>query len=171
MAVLLRRTRGVTLLVTARKPLGVQDERGVAGRARRRGAPLTRAIHSRLPEPERRAFAHLAVFVGGAAPDEIEGASPRSSTVASFSSTTPGRLHDGATVREYAVARLEARGETEPRPRQPTDYVCELARPAARACGDRGAGVSERLERELPNVRAAFAWMLAHGRHATCWTR
>ena len=45
--------------------------------------------------------------------------------------------------------------------------MCELAQ--AGGAGVRGPDEpvwSERLERELPNLRAAVAWMLAHGRHA-----
>ncbi len=167
MAILLRRTRGLTLLVTSREPLGVPDERewplaGVPGLAEAQHGALD-AIHAQLSEPEQRAFAHLAVFVGGAAPD------PDSHALLEH-----GLLHiDDAgrhtmhpTVREYAAEQLEARGESEAAAEALAAYVVELAQ-------DGGIGVrgidepiwSERLERELPNIRAAVAWMLARGRH------
>jgi len=164
MAVLLRRTRDLTLLVTARKPLGVQDEREwpVTPQARPPLAP----IHARLPEPERRAFAQLAVYVGGAAPDAVPGASALLAR-GLVQLDGAGRYTMAPTVREYAVAQLEARGETEAAAEALAAYVCALAQ--AGGAGVRGAGEpdwSERLERELPNVRAAVAWMLLRGRHA-----
>jgi hypothetical protein len=68
------------------------------------------------------------------------------------------------TIREYAVAQY---GETEAAAEALAAYVCEVAQ--AGGAGVRGSDEpawSERLERELPNIRAAIGWMLARGRHA-----
>ena len=167
MAVLLRRTRDPAFVLTSRKGLGVSGERRYAVAPLSRGSqPETLRetldeTYARLSEPEQRAFAHLSVFVGGATPDAVPGASAL---------LERGLVRPDCTmepvIREYAAEQLQARGESETAAAAHADYVCELARTG-------GAGVrgpdepvwSERLERELPNLRAAVAWMLAHGRH------
>ena len=158
MAVLLRRVQGPTLLVTCREALGVRDERQWPV-ARQPRTPLA-AIHARLSERERRAFAHLSVFVGGAAPDAVADVS----TLLERGLVRPDYTME-PSVREYAAEQLEARGETEAAAAAHAAYVCELAQ--AGGAGIRGPDEpvwSERLERELPNLRAAVAWLLARGR-------
>ena len=106
------------------------------------------------------------MFVGGAAPDAVPGASALVDR-GLVQLDDAGRYTMAPTVREYAAAQLEARGETEAAAEALAAYVCELAQ--AGGTGVRGTDEpewSERLERELPNVRAAVAWMLTRGRHA-----
>ena len=169
MVILLRRTRGLTLLVTSREALGVRDEREwpLAGDPDLTAAQhhALDAIRAELSEPDQRAFAHLAVFVGGAGPDAVAGMSTLlDHGLLRFDDA--GRYTMQPTVREYAAEQLEARGEAEAAAAALAAYVCELAR--AGGAGIRGTGEpvwSERLEREMPNVRAALGWMLARGRH------
>src|SRR5262249_7547704 len=69
-------------------------------------------------------------------------------------------------VREYALERLRAAGEdVETRQRHAT-YLLELVEAVGpKVGGPESRQALERLEADLPNIRAAFAWAGAAGEH------
>src|SRR5688572_24632172 len=68
------------------------------------------------------------------------------------------------TVREYALERLEQRGEADALRGRHAVYYRALAEQAEPELdGPRRAAWYDRLERELDNVRAALAWLTACG--------
>jgi tetratricopeptide (TPR) repeat protein len=130
--------------------------------------------HDLLEGSERRLFARLAVFAGGwkleAAEavyreeglDVIEG-------LASLLDNSLVRQHvfgDGeirfamlATIREFALERLEASGEAEAVRRRHSEYFLEVAeRTAEKLSGALQARWLEALARDLENIRAALTW-------------
>ena len=68
------------------------------------------------------------------------------------------------TIREYALERLEQRGEAETLRQQHAHYFLALAEAAEPLMLDRASrGVPQRLEAEQDNLRAALAWAVAGG--------
>ncbi len=69
-----------------------------------------------------------------------------------------------ATIREYALEQLEARGEMEALSRRHADYYLALARRAEpRLKGPEQRLWADRLEAEYGNLRATVQWALGHG--------
>lgn len=143
----------------------------------------TIAWSEQLLEPsERQLFQRLAVFSGGwtldaaeavcggegeTSPDErdervLDGLARLVEKSLAHVDTTP----DGArfamleTIREFARERLEASGEAEVIERRHARYFARLASDLG-WIGPRQDARDQRLERELPNIRAALAWARA----------
>ena len=69
-----------------------------------------------------------------------------------------------STIREFALERLEQRGELAERQRRHAAYFVELAeRAGPELAGPQRARWFARLERELDDLRAALAWTLDNG--------
>ena len=147
-----------------------------------------------LPPQERRLFQRLAVFVGGCALDAAEAicadaaAADAADTADTAAATAaPNDLLDGLarlveksllqaemtpegtrftlleTLREYALEQLVASGEAEALRRQHAEYYARLVAELGWIGADQDAR-DQRLERELPNARAALAWALERER-------
>lgn len=127
-----------------------------------------------LLEPAERAlFAGLGVFVGGFTAEAAavvwgEENGPAFIRVlnrlvdASLVQPRGERLQLLETLREFALERLEERGELEQRRLRHAAYFAELAEQAEPELSGPGElAWFERLEPELPNLRAAIDWSLA----------
>lgn len=131
-----------------------------------------------LAPAERRVFACMAVFVGGCtlpvAEDVIGGDThgPLLDLLAQLvdhsllrRETSPAddpRVTMLATIREYALERLEASAEAPALRERHASAMHALAEQAARGLGSHAQlAWLARLERELDNMRAALAWALA----------
>jgi predicted ATPase/DNA-binding XRE family transcriptional regulator len=140
-----------------------------------------------LNAPERRLFQRLAIFVGGceleAAQavcrdltdeiDEEQGQPSAEDTLDVLARVVekhllraeirpPGpRFSLLETIREYALERLTAAGELESLGRRHAEYYAQMATDLGWIGPEQDAR-DVRLERELPNARAALAWALRH---------
>jgi predicted ATPase/DNA-binding XRE family transcriptional regulator len=135
-----------------------------------------------LLEPyERRLFQRLAIFAGGWT---LEAAEAVCGDPGSDGGAQDGRVLDGLarlvekslaqaemtpdgarftmleTIREFARGRLDASGEADELARRHAEYFARLAADLG-WIGPRQDARDQRLERELPNIRAALAWALA----------
>lgn len=150
----------------------------------RRHQTLRNAIdwsYDLLPEPERRLFRWLAVFVGGCTLEAVERLFPDPGVAALESLTSlidksllrqdrdrdrggEPRVGMLETLREYGLDQLEARGELAAVRRQHCLAYLALAE-TAEAClaGPEQQTWLERLEREHDNLRAALRWCIQAG--------
>lgn len=142
--------------------------------------------HGLLSPPEQVLFRRLAVFAGGWTLDAVEavcgGAGLPASNIADLVAglvdkslvdadlSGPGRYGYLETVRAYATA--QSSGEPVDVDRRGADrlharhfaWMLRLARRSApELAGTGGGGRRERLEAEIDNLRAAFAWALSRG--------
>jgi predicted ATPase/class 3 adenylate cyclase/DNA-binding CsgD family transcriptional regulator len=134
--------------------------------------------HALLTEPERVLFRRLAAFSGGfdlaaaqtvAGDDELERFQvlDQLTLLVDKSLLTVEDRRDGTryllpeTVRQYALEKLGESGEAEAVRSRHRDHYTELA-VALDAAADERRQV-EQAERELDNLRAAFAWSREHG--------
>jgi predicted ATPase/class 3 adenylate cyclase/DNA-binding CsgD family transcriptional regulator len=135
-----------------------------------------------LDEEEQRLFRQLAVFAGGCTMESIEAvctplasaAAPILDGIASLidkSLLQQVEQHVGEeprfamleTIREYALERLESRGETEAARRAHAAYFLRLAEETEQGMtGPEQAALLERLEQEHDNLRAAMQWFTSH---------
>jgi predicted ATPase/class 3 adenylate cyclase/DNA-binding CsgD family transcriptional regulator len=135
--------------------------------------------HALLTEPERTLFRRMAAFSGGfdlpaAEAVTSEGALERFQVLDQLTLLVDKSLLvvenrlDGTrymlleTVRQYALEKLGESGEADAARTRHRDHYTELA---ARLGGDRATDEThlDRLERELDNFRAAFAWSREQG--------
>jgi predicted ATPase/DNA-binding transcriptional LysR family regulator len=123
-----------------------------------------------LDAPARTLFARLGVFMGGCTAEAaaaVCGAGDPSLTAlveASLLRRRDRRFAMLETVREYAAERLAASGEADDLSRRLAGHLLDVAREAERhARGPDEPAWLERLELELPNLRAALRWCLDHG--------
>ena len=134
--------------------------------------------HGLLDEDERSLFARLAVFAGGWTLEAVEAicdvgdeadvlryisALVDKSLVQRLGSVKhEPRLKMLETVREYALERLEASGESKWLRRRHANYFLELAEEAERASqGPLQGAWLDQLETEHDNLRTALAWSLS----------
>ena len=131
--------------------------------------------HELLVPDEQRVFARLGVFSGGATLAAAE--TVCDATLDGISSLVENSLLRAAThsdgeprysmletVREYALERLDERGEQEQLRRQHADFFVTLAQDAeAGLMGPEQMRWFDRLDQELANLRAVFGWLLAIG--------
>jgi predicted ATPase/class 3 adenylate cyclase len=138
--------------------------------------------HDLLDEADRRVFARLAVFAGGATldaitqvvldpgerPDPLDAvASLVDKSLARQESESDGepRFRMLETIREYAMEKLGERGEAELLRERHAAWVVSLAEESApRVFGEEQRLVLDRYEVEHDNIRAALAWSIAEGR-------
>jgi len=126
--------------------------------------------HEALTEPERRSFAWLGVLAGAGSPAVVAALGARDSLDALLRASLVVRDADEhfgmlETVREYALERLEARGEASAAHLAHARHflaVAERAHEAALA-GSEGDAVYPALERDHDNLRAALLWASAAG--------
>ncbi|MDQ3880642.1 MAG: hypothetical protein M3295_06190, partial [Chloroflexota bacterium] len=133
--------------------------------------------HDLLDEPDRRLFARFAVFEGGASLAEIEAVCGPEDEIgrdlldglASLadksllrrvpSATDDARFAMLATIREYAMERLDASRESdELRRRHAAAYAALVERVAPDIGGAQGTAPVDRLDLDHDNVRAALDW-------------
>jgi predicted ATPase len=123
--------------------------------------------HELLDDDEKHLFAQLAVFVGGwtlAAAERVCEADL--DTLQSLVDKSLVRAMDGGrffmleTIREFAAESLEASGEATALRRRHADYLLAEATDAAPGLASGRIEQFDRLESDLPNYRAAFAWLL-----------
>jgi predicted ATPase len=128
-----------------------------------------------LDHPERALFAQLAVFAGGCTVEAAEAVCDAELDVltalvdASLLRERPGargevRFAMLEVVREYAVERLEERGESEQLRRRHAEHYADLGeRAEPELTGAEAVRWLEHLEAEHDNIRAALAWAGAAG--------
>jgi predicted ATPase/class 3 adenylate cyclase len=137
--------------------------------------------HDLLEEADRRVFARFAVFAGGATLAAIErvvfdpgDAADPLDAIASLVDKSLVRQEsepDGeprfrmlSTIREFAMERLEERGEAEEMGERHAAWVLALVQEgAAGIFGPDQKQILDRDEREHDNIRAALARAIAHG--------
>ncbi len=136
-----------------------------------------------LAPAEQRVFARMAVFVGGCTlpvAEEVIGGDldallldllaqliDHSLLRRETNSADEPRVTMLATIREYALERLEASGEAPGVRERHAAAMHAFAEQAARGLGSHGQlGWLARLERDLDNIRAALAWALSNRRAA-----
>ncbi|MDP8908038.1 MAG: helix-turn-helix domain-containing protein [Chloroflexota bacterium] len=134
-----------------------------------------------LDEPERRLFRRLSVFVGGWTLDAAEVVTSRGGSLGvetltvleslAAKSVVVGwedpqgepRFRMLETIREYALERLEASGETAELRRSHAEYFLALAEEAEPHLIRAEAGAwLDRLQTDHDNLRAALAWSAEH---------
>jgi predicted ATPase/class 3 adenylate cyclase len=152
--------------------------------ASRRGVARQRALEATLDwsfdlldDDERHAFCRLGVFTGPFSLDAAEaviGAGWTTAHVADVvdrlvvksmlhSEPVEARLRLLETVREYTRHRLESAGDLAATEADHARHYAHVARVAEGALGGADeAGVIDRLDADLANLRAAFGWLLAH---------
>jgi predicted ATPase len=118
-----------------------------------------------LTGDEQRLFAHLSVFAGGCtieAAEEVCGADLDTLQALldnSLLRSAGDRVSMLETIREYALGRLEERGETDDARRHHGAYFVALAEDVdGRIRGPEQYELVELLEREHDNMRAALDW-------------
>ena len=128
--------------------------------------------HDLLTDPERRLFRRLAIFVGGAsleAVEEVCEADLDELLSLVTKSLVRQASQEGAeprywmleTIREFAVAELDASGELETSRGAHLDWHADLARRARGRLVGRGSGEwLARLETDLENLRASLGCAL-----------
>jgi predicted ATPase len=128
-----------------------------------------------LSEAEAHAFAHIAVFAGGATTEaalEVTGAHPSTLEGLLDKQLLLRRARPGAdsrllmleTVREFALERLEADGAAAEIHERHSRYFLALAERAEPELDTRGDEQwLPRLDAEIDNFRAALGWSLRHG--------
>ncbi len=135
-----------------------------------------------LDEPDRRLFERLAVFAGGGSLAEIEAICGPSSELGrevldgldsliekSLLRSVPGtgqepRFAMLATIREYALERLDVRGESETLPRRHALAFLDLVESCAgHLTGEDSRPRLDRLQLDHDNLRAACDWAVATG--------
>ena len=150
--------------------------------------------HDLLEADDQRVFARFAVFAGGANLEAIErvvfdegdNADPLDAVTSLVDKSLlrqesepdgEPRFRMLSTIREFAMERLEERGEAEELRERHAAWVLELVE-AARAAifGPSQKEILDRFEREHDNIRAALARALAHDHaemamriFAACW--
>jgi predicted ATPase/class 3 adenylate cyclase len=149
--------------------------------------------HDLLDDADRRAFARISVFAGGATLDQIEAvcfaAADRSSALDVVTSLvdksllreeSPGdepRFRMLETIRQFAAEQLEATGEGETLRSHHAAAVLEFTeRGAQEVLGPEGRAWLDRYELERDNIRAAARWAVDGGHPeialrllASCW--
>lgn len=131
-----------------------------------------------LDSYEQQVFCRLSIFTGGCTVEAVEAVYARLGDeaervldgVSSLADKSllrqteigeESRLMMLETIREYAVERLAARGETERAREAHATYYLSLAEEAEPGlCGPQQVAWFERLEREHDNLRAAIQWFL-----------
>jgi non-specific serine/threonine protein kinase len=128
--------------------------------------------YEQLDEPERRLFRQLSVFVGSFALPDLEavcfdggdGREPldllRRLATKSLVLIEGGRIRCLETIREYGRRQLAREGSLDETTRRHARHFAQVVLDDRRIRD--GAGWRERLDRCLPNVRAALAWALEH---------
>jgi predicted ATPase/DNA-binding CsgD family transcriptional regulator len=125
-----------------------------------------------LPKDEQTLFRGLSVFVGGFTLDAAIAVMPMNSVLDGLTSLLDKNLliqaeqADGETrfsmletIREYGLEQLQLNGETAELRARHAAYYLDLAEQADRVpILSTRATVSQRLETELPNLRAALTW-------------
>ena len=136
--------------------------------------------HDLLTEPERRLFARMAVFADGATLDAVDDVCADEGedvleplaglldqnllTASGARPATQPRLRMLTPVREYALERLEARGEADLLRQRHLDHYRRLGRAAQPyLCGPRQRDWAARWDGERADVRAAIATALDTG--------
>ncbi|MGH2463119.1 MAG: adenylate/guanylate cyclase domain-containing protein [Candidatus Limnocylindria bacterium] len=150
--------------------------------------------HDLLEDDDKRAFARLSVFAGGASLEQIEEVcfepSERDHALDVVSSlvdksllreeTPPGgepRVRMLETIRQFAAEQLAVTGDTETyRQRHAAAVLAFVERAAGEVMGAEGRTWLDRYELERDNIRAAVAWTLESGATeqalrllAACW--
>ena len=133
-----------------------------------------------LDPPSRLLFQRFAVFVGGADLDEIEAVCGPAEELGGDVLDLLGQLIDHSlmrqrdvsgtprsqmlvTIREYALDRLDASGESESMARRHAErYTVLLETISPDIFGPRQRDTLDRLERDQVNIRAAGEWSVAH---------
>jgi predicted ATPase/DNA-binding XRE family transcriptional regulator len=134
-----------------------------------------------LPPPEQRLFRRLAVFVGGCALEAAETVCGAAANAENAENGETGETLNGLarlveknllrvetlpegtrftmleTIREYAHEQLALSGEAETLERRHAEYFARLTAQLGWIGDDQDAR-DRRLERELPNARAALTW-------------
>jgi predicted ATPase/class 3 adenylate cyclase len=116
-----------------------------------------------LDEPERTAFANLAVFAGGFTIDAAERVSGADlDTLASLTEKSLVRRREERfrmleTIREYGLEQLAERSDLEAVRRRHAEFFLELAESAGEAPSEQEAWL-DRVEAELDNLRSAIVW-------------
>jgi predicted ATPase/DNA-binding SARP family transcriptional activator len=128
--------------------------------------------HDLLDSPARALFARFGIFVGGATLDAVEAVcGAQLERLRALHDHSLVRLDDQEryamldTIRRYALERLEERGEHDTIAAAHAAFVRELAHTGGIEV--RGPGEqtwSARLDAEMPNIRAAIAWLQDAGR-------
>jgi tetratricopeptide (TPR) repeat protein len=141
--------------------------------------------HDLLVPEERSLFRRLAVFPAGCTLEAAEAVASEGGSLDVFAAITalvddsllrqeedPGgepRLRMLETVREFALAMLEASGEGETIRERQAAWCLTMAEAAESDLnnGRRHRSWNRRLDIELPNIRAAITWLLGHGKAAS----
>jgi predicted ATPase/class 3 adenylate cyclase len=136
--------------------------------------------HDLLEQPDQRVFARFAIFAGGATLDAIErvvfDAGDRADPLDAVTSLVDKSLvrqesePDGeprfrmlSTIGEFAMERLEERGEAEEMGNRHAAWVLALVEEGAgTVLGPDQGSILDRYEREHDNIRAALARAIAH---------
>jgi predicted ATPase/DNA-binding SARP family transcriptional activator len=119
-----------------------------------------------LSDEERTLFARLAVFAGGCtyeAAEQVANADPdvlQSLIEKSLVRRTEGRYWMLETIREFAAERLAATGQAEESRKRHGEWILELTKGAREGLrGPDAAMWLTRLDDNLENLRACFAWL------------
>jgi predicted ATPase/DNA-binding SARP family transcriptional activator len=130
--------------------------------------------HRLLADAEQDALAALAVFAGGCGRDAAEAVTgapldvmealvAKNLVLSDRGADGTVRLRMLETVREFAAARLELRGDADAVRRRHCEHYLALAeRVRPELLRSRPASLYAQLDREVHNLRAALAWSHAH---------
>ena len=126
--------------------------------------------HELLTEPEQTIFARLAVFAGGFTLEAAESVSGTDvETLQGLVEKSLVRVEGDRfamleTVREFALEQLDAAGDAEERRRLHAAWALSLAALGWNPYyGYASVDWLDRIEADLDNLRAAFAWLAEHG--------